>query len=128
MTGKHTPTPWVIFKAGIGEENGDGIASLWREGDEREANAALIVRAVNAHEALVEALESLLLFRSSGDPGGDFERLNNAFQRDTGKMRPGKDVPAVAGDLAATLEEYAAWVSSKISEARAALALAGEEP
>ncbi len=59
MTGKHTKAPWVIFKAGIGEENGDGIASLWREGEEREANAALIVRAVNAHEALVRALEEI---------------------------------------------------------------------
>ena len=60
MTGKPTPTPWAIFKAGIGEENGDGIASLWREGDEREANAALIVRAVNAHDALVKALKTAL--------------------------------------------------------------------
>ena len=57
MTLKHTPLPWTIFKAGIGEENGDGIASLWREGEEREANAALIVRAVNAHEDLVKALD-----------------------------------------------------------------------
>ena len=60
MTGKHTPTPWAIFKAGIGEENGDGIASLWREGEEREANAALIVRAVNSHDELVKALKSLV--------------------------------------------------------------------
>ena len=58
MTGKPTPTPWAIFKAGIGEENGDGIASLWRGSEEREANAALIVRAVNAHEALVKALNA----------------------------------------------------------------------
>ena len=60
MTGKPTPTPWTIFKSGIGEENGDGIASLWREGVEREANAALIVRAVNAHEGLIAALEGLI--------------------------------------------------------------------
>ncbi len=60
MTGKHTPTPWFCFKAGIGEESGDGIVSLWREGEEREANAALIVRAVNAHEALVKAGTGLL--------------------------------------------------------------------
>ena len=75
MTGKPTPTPWAIFKAGIGEENGDGIASLWREGEEREANAALIVRAVNAHEALVKALELIIadysgwiISRSTGNP------------------------------------------------------------
>ena len=66
MTGKPTPTPWAIFKAGIGEENGDGIASLWREGEEREANAALIVRAVNTHEALVKAAEDFVAKVDSG--------------------------------------------------------------
>lgn len=57
---KHTPTPWV--------NNGEGII-VCNDGDvftmsttllddkEREANAAFIVKAVNCHDELVEALE-----------------------------------------------------------------------
>ncbi|MFA5897667.1 MAG: hypothetical protein WC829_01010 [Hyphomicrobium sp.] len=55
---KHTPTPWMVtgkqtiragakFSAAIGKTN-------WRNG---EANAAFIVRAVNSHAMLLEAME-----------------------------------------------------------------------
>ncbi len=101
MTGKHTPMPWAIFKAGIGEENGDGIASLWREGGEREANAALIVRAVNAHEGLVKALE----------------KAENALDPNTAGISP-------AGFIALRIQQ-----GNARQNARAALALArGETP
>ena len=58
-----TPRPWKIFRDGfaiIGEENGEGIVSLWREGAEREANAALILRAVNNIDKVVAALDGLV--------------------------------------------------------------------
>ncbi len=65
---KHTPTPWRITGYGIigGIEDGSGqtVAQAQErpsrkrsEPDhERLANAAFIVRACNAHDALVEAL------------------------------------------------------------------------
>lgn len=62
-----TTTPWKVFKAsngyivGIGDKDGGGIVDagfgLWRDGPEREANAAFIVKAVNAHDELVDALQ-----------------------------------------------------------------------
>lgn len=66
-TTTHTPTPWNT--AGVSNPDSDQRMSVWgpiSEGkqsgewvakDIRPANAAFIVRAVNAHEALVEALE-----------------------------------------------------------------------
>jgi len=72
-TPKHTKTPWMIAYGG---EEGDGYAVIASKFSDRPvctieprdfntANAALIVRAVNAHEALVEALEAYhsVLFR-----------------------------------------------------------------
>ena len=57
MSGPGTPLPWADFTAGIGEANGASIATLWRDGAERTANAAFIVRACNNHDALLEALQ-----------------------------------------------------------------------
>lgn len=66
----HTPTPWRVFTAtnglyiGVGEPNGEGILDagfgVWREGPEAIANAAFIVKAVNAHDELVAALQALI--------------------------------------------------------------------
>jgi len=75
---RHTPTPWEVdnnngahgtctirhfrtsadgsFKAPFGE----AIADLMGSSPEREANADFIVRAVNSHEAMVEALKTLV--------------------------------------------------------------------
>ena len=106
MTGKPTPTPWAIFKAGIGEENGDGIASLWREGEEREANAALIVRAVNAHDELVKRLGELIDAVDTGNAE------MNSVEIDTGDP-----------DI-----QPHPWHEEWLHHARAALALAGETP
>lgn len=62
---EHTPTPWKVV--GPGEGWGRDVAVVPATGDDRaifhryaigndEANAAFIVRAANAHEALVAAL------------------------------------------------------------------------
>jgi hypothetical protein len=64
----HTPTPWKVFTTrngyfiGIGEPTGEGITDrsfgVWRgSGAEALANATFIVRAVNVHDDLIEALK-----------------------------------------------------------------------
>jgi len=62
----HTPTPFQVRFNGIvapailfhqtpqGEQR---IAEIYQGGDEGEANAAFIVQACNAHEALIEQLQ-----------------------------------------------------------------------
>jgi hypothetical protein len=74
---KHTPTPWKSFVnlrcatplkgcyINACGENAARIADVLSQcgvgtQEECEANAAFIVRAVNSHDALVEALESLI--------------------------------------------------------------------
>jgi len=66
MTAKHTPTPWYIEMSGgeytIKGSNGQTVLLI---GDDRRLipmpnDGELILRAVNAHEALVEALEAML--------------------------------------------------------------------
>jgi hypothetical protein len=67
---EHTPTPWRIrndFGGGWiqgspadGETYGDRVANLAKPKTIGAANAAFIVKAVNNHDALVEALEDLL--------------------------------------------------------------------
>ena len=63
-TDKATPsgTPWILNKNNqfnngycIETENGRVLAEINRTDETDEANASLIVRAVNAHDALVEA-------------------------------------------------------------------------
>lgn len=64
----HTPLPWTVDYSGscaLGIMDSQdrllfssGLAN--EDGDEDEANAAFIVRAVNAFPALVEALENIL--------------------------------------------------------------------
>lgn len=73
---EHTPTPWVLLDdafAKIGEPNDDVGCTVIAdcEGNVRDlshetmiANAAFIVRAVNAHEELVKALEESLKLQS----------------------------------------------------------------
>lgn len=69
MTTSHTPTPWIAkFDEVIGA-NDRSVAVCGVELNENaidQANAAFIVKAVNAHEALVAALE----------------RASNWFERD----------------------------------------------
>ena len=63
-----TPTPWtqrgeevVTNKPMLGAYNEESVLSTSRPPQERIANAAYIVRACNAHQALVEALEDVQL-------------------------------------------------------------------
>lgn len=72
----NTPTPWKLGANGsafVYALNANGVNRMWfavQPGDtdekkrtpepELEANAALIVRAVNSHQALIDALEHLV--------------------------------------------------------------------
>lgn len=65
----HTPTPWAALSMNnavdcwpviTSEDRTDFIAELQINKKDREANAAFIVKAVNCHEELVNALESIL--------------------------------------------------------------------
>jgi len=59
---EQSPLPWTIFDQGhlfIDDADGHPVAIIEKR-DGFASNAELIVRAVNSHEALVEALEELL--------------------------------------------------------------------
>jgi hypothetical protein len=76
---EHTPTPWRVFKTtdgrklvGVGAQDGQGILDagygVWAWDDaEGIANAELVVKAVNNHEALVAALRGLDTLLDFGD-------------------------------------------------------------
>jgi hypothetical protein len=104
-THTHTPTPWrrdnqdFNSHSSIGILSDDGpIANVIPLAYQHEANAAFIVRAVNSHARLVEALKGLvetiyaLNFRpvpEHCDEGNDFTiAFNNARQalRDAGEQ------------------------------------------
>lgn len=62
---KHTPTPWIIFRRPdtnyISIDSGDGrVCRIYMHYANQEANAEHIVKCVNVHEELVEALKGLL--------------------------------------------------------------------
>ncbi len=75
----HTATPWKVFTTpdgfklvGIGSQEGEGILDcgfgVWAWDDaEGVANANLVVKAVNAHDALVNALEELISLSAAMD-------------------------------------------------------------
>ncbi len=78
-----------------------------------------ISRAMNR---TIEALRRLtLVCGSTGDALLDFEEQATAFEAATGKMPPGKDVPAACAGSGATREEYADWVDGEVDAARAVL-------
>jgi hypothetical protein len=68
---EHSKTPWRVFTnpdgtklVGIGEQDGEGILDcgfgVWSWNDpEGIANANLVVKAVNCHDALVKKLEEI---------------------------------------------------------------------
>lgn len=73
MNSKHTPGPWACLTPRTAftnrccpiEADGVEIAKVWCDGDEfpehvGEANARLIIKAVNNHERLLECLRGLL--------------------------------------------------------------------
>jgi hypothetical protein len=79
-TPAYTPTPWLISRrSSTAIETGQGMLIASTGGysdtgrdsedihDEQTANAALIVRAVNSHAELLEALETLVRFYREND-------------------------------------------------------------
>jgi hypothetical protein len=68
---KHTPLPWKVYYAknngqvilGTGEENGCAIqthqGAFWRDDVEAKANAEFVVKCVNTHYLMLEALKNL---------------------------------------------------------------------
>jgi hypothetical protein len=74
---QHTPTPWKarhyadIDRSVIEDADGNELADVHGDDSDpqcwpRTANAGGIVRAVNSHETLVNALKLVLLFHSGG--------------------------------------------------------------
>lgn len=76
MADKHTPLPWEIVRTDTGiETTGCGPVKARFNMDEpgamreeAEANARLIVRAVNNFDALVEAAEGVLQYNKEHEP------------------------------------------------------------
>ena len=122
----HTPTPWPKPENNndVGP-NDEGFWEWWEiEGVgkfDTEADALFAWHAVNSHDAL--DVFAMLCGRT-GDSLYDFEEQAAAFQTDTGKLRPGKDVPEAAPSAVSSHEEYQVWVQEKLATARAALKLA----
>lgn len=88
--------------------------------------AAEIVRAVNAHDELVEAVDTLLmLFGRTGDAFYDFEEIAEVYHKETGRLRPGKDTPAARGDDGVTQEQrrilFNTWARLKAQNAAVTL-------
>lgn len=85
-------------------------------------NAALIA----VVPGLVEALDGMVLVCGrTGDSLEDFEEQAEAFHRETGFMRPGKDMSFAGGgedDQDVRRAKYIEWVTSKLAAGRAALA------
>jgi hypothetical protein len=82
--GEHTPTPWHFEELAGGSRDGCGYVrcetdhleishhgDMGRSREENLANAALIVKAVNNHDALVKALQFY----------ADYDRYNGPNQR-----------------------------------------------
>jgi hypothetical protein len=67
---KHTPTPWRLLRQTtmVREiSDDDGIIQIAETaGTRKDANAAMIVKAVNSHAALVKALQAVI------DAAGDY--------------------------------------------------------
>jgi len=95
---QHTPTPWRVVRAkGYRIDDVVGakdqlIASFDGEPFEREqANAAFIVRAANAHDALIAALQSL------HDNIAEYARINNLAGFDNQDMQQARAALKLAG-------------------------------
>lgn len=96
MTTKHTPTPWAVSERNITTSDSirRALAETWDSisvsAAEAHANACMIVRAVNAHEELVCALQAIV---------------------DSGWIDP-----TVVGDKVGTLLQYRAEAALKLAK------------
>ncbi len=77
MTDQLTPRPWVFNGFTLGIYGPDGERVTVMAIGEKRSDGDLIVRAVNSHDALVEALEGVVKWRGKPDPNdydsGDYE-------------------------------------------------------
>lgn len=125
---KFTEGPWRVGRDLFGashvyDKGGDRLTNDRMARTEGWVDTCHIIA---ASHSLRDALNDLVtLCGRSGDANTDFEEIAALFQKETGKMRPGKDAPTP--ELAATHEEYRQWVSSKIVGAQVALAKADGE-
>lgn len=96
-TTKHTPLPWEYRAASRGitttmQQGAYSVICRMAESaginaEERAANAAFIVKAVNSHQALVDALEALMECAGGQySPGYD-----EAFDKATAALELAKD-------------------------------------
>ena len=79
---KHTATPWQIEGCWIG--NGFKIAEVQRIGtEEGKANAEFIVRAVNSHDVLVEALKEVRIYLENLDTVDSYiiDKINKTLKQ-----------------------------------------------
>lgn len=65
VEGEHSPLPWQKseFPHVILNAKGDTLAAVFRDADEATASRSLILRAVNSHHKLVEAVRDLLAYQ-----------------------------------------------------------------
>lgn len=151
MTTAHSPLPWHIcqdedfsgtildsHKVDVTSVDGDCPPSYQHtrkakaDKNRMKANAALIVRAVNALGPMREALEVMLETSfDRRDAHGEFERLADLYYKEFGRLAPGKSEPmelAIDSNDEANREQYDKWLSERrwkaIDKAKAALALA----
>jgi len=85
MTTQHTPTPWRAIGFTIESHDYDHElvcrVSKSGGGTRIEANAAFIVRACNAHDELVAALESASRWLGAGSPKAARQRIIDALAK-----------------------------------------------
>jgi len=82
---KHTPTPWEVQGDYWIKGNNQKVASVFEGDDEQDqANAAHIVKAVNAHEKLLEAVS--MVFEAADEASSqelgqniDWDMLRDAY-------------------------------------------------
>lgn len=88
MTKEHTPTPWFIdeYKSVVDEKgqtiSANGFSLVMSYGDNQKfarANAAHIVKCVNMHDELVEALKKCGMLLEHG--GFDLEFIDSALKK-----------------------------------------------
>lgn len=117
-----TPTPFVpplthgrSHRSDLVDAEGMCIASTGTD-----EQAVYFLKAVNNHAALVEALTDLAAWATDPDDSTQFDRIADEFFRETGFMRPGKDVAAAM--IQDREEAWAAWETWRTNRARLLLA------
>jgi hypothetical protein len=89
--------------------------------DAAEADAALIVRAVNNRDKLIAALNWFVMLQPLPveGPNERFERIAEVFHRATGYLRPGKD--CVMHSMEERQAAWDAWITEGVELGRSAI-------